>query len=114
MDSKTKKKLKTSLVIEPDLWAEFKSYSALRRADPSNEMARLIKTALHGPRIHTNEELHALLDQILDLGGRHAVMIGELLELVAFSLRVGGRYSIEDLRALRQRIARPSPKTGAD
>lgn len=103
MDSETKKKVKTSLVIDPDLWAEFKAHSALKQVDPSNEIARLIKIELRGSRIHTNEEIHELIDLILDKGSRHAATISELLELIAFSMRVGGRYGIEDLRALRQR-----------
>ncbi len=111
MGSEPKKKIKTSVVMDPDLWAEFKVHSARKRVDPSNEMARLVEKELHGPRIYTGEDLHKLLDEVIEQGGgRHVDTISGLLELVTFAIRIGGRYTLEELRDLRKHLLNLPPE----
>jgi hypothetical protein len=115
MESESRKKIKTSLVMDPELWAEFKVHCSRKRVDPSTEMARLLEKELRGARIPTGEELHELLDELLAQGaGQHIETISELLELLAFSLRVGGRYTPEEMRALRQHLSKLPPDIQAD
>lgn len=110
MGSESRKKVKTSLVMDPELWAEFKARCARKRVDPSNEMARLVEQELRGPRVHTGEELHELLNEVLQKGaGRHIDSISALLEMVAFAVRTAGQYTLEELRALRKHQAKLPP-----
>lgn len=115
MDSEKKAKKKTSIVVDPDKWAEFKAETARERTDPSAKMEALIDGYLNSrfspkraaaPPLYTPEELHRLLDECLAEGTTHMDAIAHNLELLAFTLRIVGGHSIADIRGLRRELAK--------
>lgn len=115
MDSEKKKKAKTSIAVDPDLWAEFKVEAARQRLEPGAAIERLISQYLTkrysddktspAEATYTAAELHALLDEVLQDGTRHMGAIVQNLELLAFALRFVGTHSTDEIRALRKRLS---------
>lgn len=119
MDSgQSKKRVKTSFVVDADILAEFKAEIARERKDLSEKIELLMEAYLNNrytrskpiePR-YTPDELHHLLDEVLAEGSVHLDAISHNLELLAFTLRIVGNHSIEDVRALRRRLSKETSK----
>jgi hypothetical protein len=114
------KRQKTSISIDPDLWAEFKTESARRRIEPSEAVEHLIEDFLKaryssdpGPLNtlkYSAAELHNLLDEVLAEGTGHVGAIAANLELLAFAVRFVGSRSFDEIRALRRQLAAATSK----
>lgn len=119
---KKKKKTKTSIAIEADKWQQFKIETLREGLEPSAAVERFIDQYLRSryssekappevpPTPYTPEELHKLLDEVLQDGTRHVGAIAANLELLAFALRFVGTHSFEDIRELRKRLSGMPPK----
>ncbi|MBV9084441.1 MAG: hypothetical protein JOZ62_17335 [Acidobacteriaceae bacterium] len=90
--------MKTSITVDPDRWREFGDKLQRDGMDFSKGIDRLMEGFLNEP---PREEFHELLDDILNHGPQYSRALQEMMELLAFSLRMSGRFSVAEIRGLR-------------
>jgi hypothetical protein len=111
------KRKKTSIVVDVNLWQKFGDELRRRDLDYSEAIELIAKQAVDGSfekmltplpiatqTTTTREELHELLDEIIDDGSLQLHAIEQNLEWLAFVLRVAGRFSCQELRTLRKNL----------
>jgi hypothetical protein len=129
--SRPKDKVKTSILIDAEVWDWFIDEMHRRRVSYSSGLQKLIEefrakqfVQRPGPGIETaasnqadvlrgwsRTELHDMLEEILDKGTKHVAAIVQNLELLAFSMDLVGQYTPEELREMRRaRKAASKPK----